>query len=83
MKRKEKLSIVQELLDAGNGNFTAAELLAKAGTARRARSALFLSRKDGIVLEPLRDGTRAVVSYHQQNRVLPTAVTKVAEPVAA
>lgn len=63
MKRDVKLNIVKDLLAQNGNKFTAEQLLTAAGTARRARSALFLSRKNGISLEAIRDNGRKVVSY--------------------
>jgi hypothetical protein len=62
MKRNDKVQIIIDLLADGNGRFTVAELLAKAGSERRARSAIFLARQAGCGLEPIRDG-REVISY--------------------
>ena len=63
MKRQEKLDIIIRLLSEGGGRFTAQQLLDAAGSHRRARSALFLSRKNGVTLEAIRDEGRIVVSY--------------------
>lgn len=62
MKRNDKVQIITDLLEAGNGRFTVAELLVKAGSERRARSAIFLAREAGTGLEPIRDG-REVIAY--------------------
>ena len=62
MKRDDKVQIITDLLAAGNGRFTVAELLVAAGTERRSRSAIFLAREQGIGLEPIRDG-REVIAY--------------------
>ena len=62
MKRNDKVQIITDLLAAGNGRFTVAELLAAAGSERRARSAIFLAREAGEGLEPIRDG-REVIAY--------------------
>lgn len=62
MKRDDKVQIIRDLLADGNGRFTVAELLAKAGSERRARSAIFLAREGGLGLEPVRDG-REVTAY--------------------
>jgi hypothetical protein len=69
MKRQEKLDIIIRLLSEGGGRFTAQQLLDAAGSHRRARSALFLSRKNGVTLEALRDEGegRTVVSYVAMN----------------
>jgi hypothetical protein len=63
MKRDVKLNIVNDLLAQNGNKFTADQLLTAAGTARRARSALFLSRKNGLNIEAVRDNGRKVVSY--------------------
>ena len=62
MKRDDKVQIITDLLAAGNGRFTVAELLVAAGTERRSRSAIFLAREQGIGLEPIRD-RREVIAY--------------------
>jgi hypothetical protein len=62
MKRNDKVQIITDLLATGNGRFTVAELLAAAGSERRARSAIFLAREAGEGLEPIRDG-REVIAY--------------------
>ena len=67
MKRQEKLDIIIRLLAEGGGRFTAQQLFDAAGSHRRARSALFLSRKNGITLEALRDEGRVVMSYVAMN----------------
>ena len=67
MKRQEKLDIILRLLAEGGGKFSATNLLDAAGSHRRARSALFLSRKNGVVLEAVRDSGRVVISYVAMN----------------
>ena len=67
MKRQEKLDIIIRLLAEGGGRFTAQQLLDAAGSHRRARSALFLSRKNGVTLEAIRDEGRVVASYVAMN----------------
>lgn len=63
MKRKEKLDMIRNLLAAGAGRFVAEDLVKAAGSARVARSALFLSRRNGLQLEALRDSGHTVVAY--------------------
>ena len=67
MKRQEKLDIIIRLLSEGGGRFTTQQLLDAAGSHRRARAALFLSRKNGVTLEAIRDEGRIVVSYVAMN----------------
>lgn len=62
MKRDDKVQIINDLLADGQGRFSVADLLVKAGSERRARSAIFLAREGGIGLEPIRDG-REVTHY--------------------
>jgi len=62
MKRDDKVQLISDLLADGQGRFSVADLLVKAGSERRARSAIFLAREDGIGLEPIRDG-REVTHY--------------------
>ena len=61
--KAQKLGIVKDLLKDHNGEFTTEQLLEKAETERVARSAIFLSRKEGINLEAIRDSGRKVTSY--------------------
>ena len=62
MKRDDKVQIIRDLLADGQGRFSVTELLVKAGSERRARSAIFLAREGGVGLEPIRDG-REVTHY--------------------
>ena len=68
-----KAQFVIDLLKSNGNRFTPAELEAATGTARRARRALFLARRDlGIKLEAVRDAGRAVTAYVFADSVLPT-----------
>jgi hypothetical protein len=75
-----KVQYVLAALQAGKNKFTVAQLTdvirADAGDkalARRTRRALFVARKAGIILEPLRDGGKAVVAYQLSGSVPATA----------
>jgi hypothetical protein len=75
-----KVQYVLTALQAGKNKFTVAQLTdvirADAGDkalARRTRRALFVARKAGIILEPLRDGGKAVVAYQLSGSVPATA----------
>ena len=68
-----KAQFVIDLLKSNGNRFTPGELEAATGTARRARRALFLARRDfGIKLEAVRDAGRAVTAYVFADSVLPT-----------
>ena len=68
-----KAQFVIDLLKSNGNRFTPAELEVATGTARRARRALFLARRDfGIKLEAVRDAGRAVTAYVFADSVLPT-----------
>ena len=68
-----KAQFVIDLLKSNGNRFTPDELEAATGTARRARRALFLARRDlGIKLEAVRDAGRAVTAYVFNDSVLPT-----------
>lgn len=68
-----KAQFVIDLLKSNGNRFTPDELEAATGTARRARRALFLARRDlGIKLEAIRDAGRAVTAYVFSDSVLPT-----------
>jgi len=68
-----KAQFVIDLLKSNGNRFTPDELEAATGTARRARRALFLARRDlGIKLEAVRDAGRAVTAYVFADSVLPT-----------
>lgn len=59
-----KAQFVIDLLTANGNRFTPDQLEQATGTARRARRALFLARRDyGVKLEALRDGGKAVTAY--------------------
>lgn len=65
-----KVQYVISALRAGKNKFTVAQLTdiirsdaGDAALARRTRRALFVARKAGIVLEPIRDGGKAVTAY--------------------
>ena len=77
-----KVQYVISALKAGKNKFTIDQLTAiiradagDAALARRTRRALFVARKAGIVLEPLRDGGKAVVAYQLSGSIPDTAVT--------
>ena len=77
-----KAQFVIDLLKSNGNRFTPDELEAATGTARRARRALFLARRDlGIKLEAVRDAGRAVTAYVFADSVLPTVA--VAAPKAS
>ena len=75
-----KVQYVLTALQLGKNKFTVSQLTdvirADAGDkalARRTRRALFVARKAGIILEPLRDGGKAVVAYQLSGSVPATA----------
>lgn len=75
-----KVQYVLTALKAGKNKFTVSQLTdvirADAGDKaleRRTRRALFVARKAGIMLEPVRDGGKAVVAYQLQGSVPETA----------
>lgn len=77
-----KAQFVIDLLKSNGNRFTPDELEAATGTARRARRALFLARRDfGIKLDAIRDAGRAVTAYVFADSVLPTVA--VAAPKAS
>jgi len=83
-----KIQYVLDALKNGNNKFTVAHLTdvirADAGDKaleRRTRRALFVARKAGIVLEPIRDGGKAVVAYQLMGGV-PTDAWNEAHAVA-
>jgi len=91
MKRDDKVQIIRDLLADGQGRFSVADLMVRAGSERRMRSAIFLARAEGIGLEPIRD-QREVTHYISAaigaaqraaaNTAAKTAkVAKVAKPV--
>jgi hypothetical protein len=68
-----KAQFVIDLLKSNGNRFTPDQLEAATGTARRARRALFLARRDlGIKLEAVRDAGRAVTAYVFADSVLPS-----------
>jgi hypothetical protein len=71
-----KVQYILDVLKANKNKFTVAQLTehiradaGDAALARRTRRALFVARKAGIVLEPVRDGGKAVVAYQLQGSV--------------
>ena len=71
-----KAQFVIDLLKSNANRFTPAQLEAATGTARRARRALFLARRDfGIKLEAIRDAGRTVTAYVCNDSALPTVAT--------
>lgn len=75
-----KVQYVLTALKAGKNKFTVSQLTdvirADAGDKaleRRTRRALFVARKAGIMLEPVRDGGKAVIGYLLQGSVPETA----------
>jgi hypothetical protein len=77
-----KVQYVIAALQAGKNKFTVSQLTdiirADAGDKaleRRTRRALFVARKAGIVLEPVRDGGKAVTAYQLQGALPEVAVT--------
>ena len=75
-----KVQYVLTALQLGKNKFTVSQLTdvirADAGDKaleRRTRRALFVARKAGIMLEPVRDGGKAVVAYQLQGSVPETA----------
>jgi hypothetical protein len=75
-----KVQYVLTALQLGKNKFTVSQLTdviradaGDAALARRTRRALFVARKAGIILEPLRDGGKAVVAYQLSGSVPATA----------
>jgi predicted Fe-Mo cluster-binding NifX family protein len=58
-----KSQFVIDLLKSNSNRFTPVQLEKATGSPRRARRALFLARKEGVILEAIRDGGRAVTAY--------------------
>jgi len=85
MKRKEKLDIVTQLIEKGNGRFTVKDLKDAAGSDRVARSAIFLSRKSGMKLEAVRSAGRKIDAYIllKQNQEVKSAQVEVVTSAAA
>jgi len=76
-----KVQYVISALKAGKNKFTVSQLTdiiradaGDAALARRTRRALFVARKAGIVLEPIRDGGKAVTAYQLQGSLPDVAV---------
>jgi hypothetical protein len=76
-----KVQYVISALKAGKNKFTVSQLTdiiradaGDAALARRTRRALFVARKAGIVLEPIRDGGKAVTAYQLQGSIPDVAV---------
>lgn len=77
-----KVQYVISALKAGKNKFTVAQLTdiirsdaGDAALARRTRRALFVARKAGIVLEPIRDGGKAVSAYQLAGSIPEGALT--------
>ena len=72
-----KAQYVIDLLKSNSNRFTPAQLEKATGSPRRARRALFLARKEGVTLEAIRDGGRAVTAYvFNGSGSLPTVTAK-------
>jgi hypothetical protein len=69
-----KAQYVIDLLKNNKNRFTAKQLESATGTPRRARRALFLARKAGVVLEAIRDGGKAVIAYQLQGAISQSAL---------
>jgi hypothetical protein len=80
MNDLEKVNVLFDLLLANGGRVDVADLKAKTGTDRRARRAIFVARKYGANLEPVRvQGSRQVLSYVVTDMdALKAAATKLA-----
>ena len=77
-----KVQFVLDLLAAHGNKFTVDQLSAyirsqvgDKALERRTRRALFVTRKAGIILEPVRDGGKAVVAYQLQGAIPAVAAT--------
>lgn len=77
-----KVQFVLDLLAAHGNKFTVDQLSAyirsqvgDKALERRTRRALFVTRKAGIILEPVRDGGKAVVAYQLQGAIPAIAAT--------
>jgi len=77
-----KVQYVLDALKSGKNKFTVQQLTdiiradaGDAALARRTRRALFVARKAGIVLEPIRDGGKAVTAYQLQGAIPAVATT--------
>ena len=69
MNALEKVRQLVQLLEANENRITNAQLLNATGTPRRARRALFVARKGGMILEPVRNRARTVTEYIRTNAV--------------
>ena len=77
-----KVQFVLDLLAAHGNKFTVDQLSAyirsqvgNKALERRTRRALFVTRKAGIILEPVRDGGKSVVAYQLQGAIPAVAAT--------
>lgn len=77
-----KVQFVLDLLAAHGNKFTVDQLSAyirsqvgDKALERRTRRALFVTRKAGIILEPVRDGGKSVVAYQLQGAIPAIAAT--------
>lgn len=77
-----KVQFVLDLLAAHGNKFTVDQLstyirsqVGDKALERRTRRALFVTRKAGIILEPVRDGGKSVVAYQLQGAIPAVAVT--------
>ena len=77
-----KVQFVLDLLAAHGNKFTVDQLstyirsqVGDKALERRTRRALFVTRKAGIILEPVRDGGKAVVAYQLQGAIPAVAAT--------
>ena len=77
-----KVQFVLDLLAAHGNKFTVDQLSAyirsqvgDKALERRTRRALFVTRKAGIILEPVRDGGKSVVAYQLQGAIPAVAAT--------
>ena len=67
MNDLEKVKGLCGLLDAGQGTVEVSDLVKLCGTERRARRSVFVARKGGMKLEPVRTGGRGVTQYIRLN----------------
>ena len=77
-----KVQFVLDLLAAHGNKFTVDQLssyirsqVGDKALERRTRRALFVTRKAGIILEPVRDGGKSVVAYQLQGAIPAVAAT--------
>lgn len=78
-----KAQFVIDLLKSNSNRFTPEQLEKATGSPRRARRALFLARKEGVILEAIRDGGRAVTAYVFSGGSLPNVASKSAKAAKA